>query len=543
MSLRTRIIPGLAAALSLTAACADTGSQDPIAPVEKGSFGKVDASAEAVVIDLAFSAEMKTSQCFTSRQAIQDQLLFTIGAFNGLRAVGRLDRLEVSNTKTTNDATGCVITYDARLPVAWSKRNPVPSTLEVVLPRDTSYDGIDKFTTKYGHTCVDAGAHDVDSGSMFYYFRPKASGCKLEAGDVVRAQAKVSVSPVNTTGKYPEYDKVWEDGALKVVAVFGKYEDGATTGDAGIDGYDAFVHAVARELAPYGATTVPATLPGSVGVSTPEVDLSATLPDGKKVEVVALLVDNVRQGGATFDARYQELSTHADLIVYNGHAGLGANVRALARKGSWTAGQYVVVFMNGCDTYAYVDTALFEAHADVNSDDPEGTKYVDIVTNAMPSFFRSMPSATMAIVRGLLAYDEPRTYERIFADIDQAEVVIVTGEHDNTYVPGTVDPTTPVVTGWTGLRETAELAADEDARFQTGKLPAGKYRFELSGSGDADLYVRLGDAPSEDLYDCRPYLVGSAEVCDVELASSGVIHVMVNAYGAASKFTLVGAKR
>ena len=34
----------------------------------------------------------------------------------------------------------------------------------------------------------------------------------------------------------------------------------------------------------------------------------------------------MRTAGATFDARYEALSTHADLIVYNGHAGLGANV-------------------------------------------------------------------------------------------------------------------------------------------------------------------------------------------------------------------------
>ena len=46
----------------------------------------------------------------------------------------------------------------------------------------------------------------------------------------------LGVTLENTTGKYPEYDKVWEDGTLRVVAIFGKYEDGATTSsDAGID--------------------------------------------------------------------------------------------------------------------------------------------------------------------------------------------------------------------------------------------------------------------------------------------------------------------
>ena len=40
----------------------------------------------------------------------------------------------------------------------------------------------------------------------------------------------------------------------------------------------------------------------------------------------------VAAAGAAFDRRYEELSTSADLIAYNGHAGLGQNVRALAQN-------------------------------------------------------------------------------------------------------------------------------------------------------------------------------------------------------------------
>ena len=36
-----------------------------------------------------------------------------------------------------------------------------------VLPRDASFSGIEAFTTKYAAKCVDAGAHDVDSGSIW----------------------------------------------------------------------------------------------------------------------------------------------------------------------------------------------------------------------------------------------------------------------------------------------------------------------------------------------------------------------------------------
>lgn len=530
-------------AMPLAIGCDDAGTADPSdeAPTLKGTAGSADASAQAVVIDLAFKGELVSSHCFNTRQAIQDQLLYTIGQLNGHNSVGRLDRLELSNITSRTDGGLCKIGYDARLPVAWGKKNDVPRELELVLPKDNTYEGLERFVKSYSSSCVDWGAHDVTAGSMWYYYRPLMSGCRLADADVVRTKAAVSVSPVNTTGKYPEYDKVWEDGALRVVAVFGKYEDGATTNDAGIDAYNRFVATIAADLRPYSPTTVPATVPANPGVAVPDIVFNATLPDGKTVEIVSLMVDNVRTAGAAFDARYEALSSRADLIVYNGHAGLGANVRALAAKGHWVAGQYVIVFMNGCDTYTYIDTALFDAHAEVNSDDPEGTKYVDIVTNAMPSFFHSMAGATTAMVRGLLDYDEPRTYERIFADIDAREVVIVTGEHDNTFVPGDAGGGDADV-AWAGMSDGGKLATGDEKRHATAKLGAGRYRFALSGTGDADLYVRVGDAPSQDLWDCRPYLGTSNETCEVELASATTIHVLVDAYRGPIDFKLAGTK-
>jgi len=189
-------------------------------------------------------------------------------------------------------------------------------------------------------------------------------------------------------------------------------------------------------------------------VGTPDIVFTASLPEGRRVKVTALLVDNVRTAGRTFDDRYEALSATADLIVYNGHAGLGANIRALAQKGQWETGQYVVVFMNGCDSYAYIDSALADAHADVNADDSVGTKYVDLVSNARPSFFASMANATMALVRGLMDWENPKTYEQIFGGVDSSEVVLVTGEDDNVYVPGYPnDDQGPVDAAWAGMSE------------------------------------------------------------------------------------------
>jgi len=522
------IVPALC--LSLAACGVDdatlTTPEDPGLDDDKARI----ASAVATAMDFTFTATLwvpGTVSASGARSYIDEQLLFTIGHLNGNNSVGRLDKVTLTNVKTTAENGGTLVTYTVKLPVSWGSKTSLPSTYDFILPRDASYSGVEAFTSKYKTSCVDFGAHDVDSGSIWYYYRPRASGCTLADADVVKVQAAAVVSPENTTGKYPEYHKVWEDGALNIVAIFGKYEDGATTSsDSGIAAYAAFVRTMKTELAAFGLVTTPAVLPQTVGVATPDITFEATLSPTRKVKVVALLVDNVRTAGAAFDARYTELSTRADLIAYNGHAGLGANVRALSQKGRFVAGQYAIFFMNGCDTYAYVDGSLAQSRARINTDDPTGTKYMEIVTNGMPAFFHSMSGASLALIRGLMKPDAPLTYEQMFKNIDRSQVVMVTGEEDNTFVPG--QPRT----GYVQL-ESGSVDKGQELRYQTMSLPAGKVVVTMTGAaGDADLYVRMGSQPTLQAYDCRPYEGGSNETCTVTLTAPGVVYVSVFGYAA-----------
>jgi hypothetical protein len=295
------------------------------------------------------------------------------------------------------------------------------------------------------------------------------------------------------------------------------------------------------ELAPRQLTTIPATLPSNPGTALPDVELNATLPDGKQVRVVALLTDNIRLGlqQPTFRARYEALSTRADFIIYNGHAGLGTNVRALASAGKWVRGQYVVVQMNGCDTFAYIDDALFRAHRNINPDDTTGFKYIDIINNAMPAFFHDLASTSMATFRGLMSYEAPKTYEQILRNITSVQVALVTGEQDNTFTPGGGGNPTP----WGGLTDSGSLGRSVEKRYDTGVVAAGTYQFSITGTNDADLYVRVGSAPTTSAFDCRPYKTGSVETCSVTLAQPSTIHVMVRGFSTAvSQFSIVGKK-
>ncbi|MGQ0503876.1 MAG: hypothetical protein ACT4TC_01000 [Myxococcaceae bacterium] len=422
--------------LSLTAvtlfACGVESQSDPT-----GDAKQKFSSAEATLLDFEFDGEL-ISDGYGGRSAVDAQVIYTMGHLNSHYAVGRLDKVELTNIVTTRsaDGTSARVTYHAKLPVAWGSKTDLPTSYELTLPRAVDYYSLQTFAQKYGGNCAEWGAHDLSPGNFWYYYRPLYPACRLTPGDVVKVTAQVSPSLENTTGKYPEYDQVWSDGVLHVVAIFGKYEDGATaSGDAGIAAYNAFLRTLRETLTVYGGVSVPSSLGSAPGVSAPDVQFTAVRPDGRKIVVTALLVDNVSTATAEFYDRYESLSSDADVILYNGHAGLGQNVRALANRGKFVSGKYLIVFMNGCDTVAYVDGSLAQTRAVLNPDDPTGTKYMEIITNAMPAYFSSMPDASMALLNALMKLEAPATYEEIFAEVDRSQVVVVTGEEDNVFVP------------------------------------------------------------------------------------------------------------
>ncbi|MBB5018542.1 leucyl aminopeptidase [Chitinivorax tropicus] len=65
------------------------------------------------------------------------------------------------------------------------------------------------------------------------------------------------------------------------------------------------------------------------------------------------------------------------------------------------------------------------------------------------------------------------------------------------------------------------------------------FRADITGTGDADLYVRIGGPASTSQYNCRPYRSGSAETCIVNIPNSSDVYIMVRGY-AAAVYSLTG---
>ncbi|MFT3805927.1 M20/M25/M40 family metallo-hydrolase [Arenimonas sp.] len=75
-------------------------------------------------------------------------------------------------------------------------------------------------------------------------------------------------------------------------------------------------------------------------------------------------------------------------------------------------------------------------------------------------------------------------------------------------------------------------------------VPTGatSLKFELAaGTGNADLYVKFGSAPTDTVYDCRPYKATNTETCDIPAPQAGTYYVRVKARKSFSGVRLTGS--
>lgn len=87
------------------------------------------------------------------------------------------------------------------------------------------------------------------------------------------------------------------------------------------------------------------------------------------------------------------------------------------------------------------------------------------------------------------------------------------------------------------VHESGTIATGDFKIFGPFKAAAGKnLTATMTGTGDADLYVRRGGAPNLSTFDCRPYQDGSNESCSVP--GGGDVWVAVGGYAATSRFDL-----
>lgn len=412
----------LLAASATAIACGSTGD------AESGSEDAI-TSNDGKVVELRFQGEVVGRKDDTARKAIASQLQYLNGILTtDVRGNAQAAMPVLSNVRETVDGDKKRITYEAAVAAVWPKRSEPPASYELTLPRDTT--ALASFNAKYDGRC---GVNEYGRETFWHDFNPKAPGCTIDAGDVVTATASVAPHSQLTQDKYPEYDQVWSDDALDVVAVFGIISSN-TPSDEGARTREKLLAEVQASLDTSERTEAPATR----GVLAESTVRGTKTIDGRArtVNVTAFLVQEASSAGSAFDERYEAATATADLVVYEGHSGLGQNINALARHTGATAGKYQLVYFYGCQTLAYLEPTMLERRITLNGEarDPEGTKFLDVIATALPAYGDGGRS-TLGLYRALLEPAAPKTFNQLIDGISSLHLVTVFGEHDNTFEP------------------------------------------------------------------------------------------------------------
>jgi len=415
----------LVAATALPQACAAP------APEDQAASGDI-TSNDGNILEFNFAGEVLAAKATDARQAIVTQLQYVQGILTTrAKANGQVGLVGLSEVRETVEGGKKRIAYKASLPVVWPKDGTSSERFELPLPLDTTV--LDAFNEKYDGSC---GKDSYGQDTFWHDFNPEAENCKLDGADVHRAQVTIRLHPKSTEGKFPEYDQVWADNALNVVAVFGLISgDSENDSDDGAREMENFLSTASEGLAQASRTKESSTssivrretLTGTVALA------------GKtgNVSIKAFLVGSVFGTGSEFDDLFGAATENADLIVYSGHSGLGKNINALAEKMRVSKNKYQLVYLNGCQSFAYLGTAMRDKHVQVNGaeTDPNGTKFLDVVANALPAYDDNGASSLTLYDALLAGTDSPKSFNELLTDFSSTHLVAVFGEEDNTYRP------------------------------------------------------------------------------------------------------------
>lgn len=102
---------------------------------------------------------------------------------------------------------------------------------------------------------------------------------------------------------------------------------------------------------------------------------------------------------------------------------------------------------------------------------------------------------------------------------------------------GAVEGGTTACPGVTRTEEITNQSVSTDEEKQYGPFtvqPGTEFIAKMTGAnGDPDLYVRFGAKPLQVEYDCRPYLTGANEECNLDVPQNKTMaYVMVHGYSA-----------
>ncbi len=323
-----------------------------------------------------------------------------------------------------------------------------------------SADLIYKQTLESGHNpCTDE--HYNTEGDFWYFWDPDQKGCSLKGDDtkVYRGDGQLSRLDKLNRPTYPEYDKLLGDNGngniFDIRIFFGYIDEGTFKMPHRRD--DAFASMLSleksiteqgfkktEEIVGFRETNSGQQRDGGAILRKyqKQITFSKLKPDPVDVRILVLLSDTSVEAAERSDK--PDLTFHhylipafkeADLLLYDGHSGLGANLdlSRLDRFKFDNAKHQIFVF-NGCSTYPYYNGMFFDAKGGRQMNN------LEVITSGLPTLSSTSASNMLSILNRFLD-NKLVTYQTIMRELEDSNgsagtyLSAVNGDENNRFKP------------------------------------------------------------------------------------------------------------
>lgn len=339
---------------------------------------------------------------------------------------------------------------------AFKNSDEVAVPLKLPLSPDLIYaQSLDEKKGQPFNYCTDE--HYNDEGDFWYFWDPQYDKCKLAEDDklVLRISGKLKMIP-NTNEKYPNYKKLYGDNGnknvLRISLLLGYIDDidNNRTVHKKDTAYQTFLDIEKKMIEGYKFTMLEdkehkkdgfrISINGnqSKGANFLREYVGKRKTDlGNEVEVrVQVLLADTAIGSTdrTFHHYLIPALAEADVLIYDGHSGLGGNLSLdNLDKVHFNQEKYQLFFFNGCSTYSYFNGMYFKAK--------NGATNLDIVNAGIETSSDSSARNAIAFMSFILQGDLA-SYEQILKRLERSNgadngtyLTGVMGENGNRYKP------------------------------------------------------------------------------------------------------------
>jgi hypothetical protein len=317
---------------------------------------------------------------------------------------------------------------------------PLPFNTTVILSKDWKL-------------CTDSH-HDTES-FYWYYWDPSRYGCDHQLGTHFQNVILELSAPTSETQQtYPEYGNMIRfKGGQKIFPLtigFGYYEEPDeprpdSDSDVGAREYQAFLRELKR-LIPNDTKATPimrSEYPHFWGDDFAIGHRFLFKKEGVLVDLKVVMNARIDQM-ILFARSYAE--QHDGYFAWLGHSRVGSgfdatrfammikdqpNIYSISKE-------YQLIYWGGCNSYSYYTEPFFKLKAELNPDDPNGTRFLDIVANGLPSYFGINSDNALIHFKALLNWTRPTSYQEILTQMENLAgtfgvhvLAIVLGDEDN----------------------------------------------------------------------------------------------------------------